>query len=266
MFKSNVALKSPLKLNSWRKISLGSWKPNGDSQIYCELKINIEPTLKLISESNQKVSLTAVTGRVLGKVLAEIPDLNMLVRWGRLYPRENVDIFFHVVDKFDDLSGVVVRDIHQKNLNSIQNELSQDIKKIKSGDDQRFKKIKKSWKLIPGLFSKCVLDLISFIFYELNLFVPGLGVPKDAFGSLMITNIGSLGLESGFAPLPPYTRVPCVIALGKIVERVVAINGTPQVQKQISLGCTLDHRVIDGAQGARMAKLIEHYFNHPELL
>ena len=41
--------------------------------------------------------------------------------------------------------------------------------------------------------------------YTFNLDLSGLGMPRDAFGGVTITNVGSLGLDIAYVPLVPYT-------------------------------------------------------------
>jgi pyruvate/2-oxoglutarate dehydrogenase complex dihydrolipoamide acyltransferase (E2) component len=270
MFKKNVELLSSVRMTPWRKISVGSWKPVGDSQVYCELDLDAEPALAWIEKANQnssdKITITHLAGKVLGQVLREVPDLNSIVRFGKIYPRKNVDVFFHVVQPDKDLSGHIVREIDTKSLAIVARELNGGARVIKSGKDESFKKIKNNWKMIPSFLAMSVLNTIGFIFYSCNIYVKGLGVPRDAFGSMMLTNIGSLGFESAFVPLPPYSKVPFVVALGKVVDRVCVVNGQPGVKKRVSFCCTFDHRIIDGAHGAEMAKRIERYFTNPSEL
>ena len=90
-----------------------------------------------------------------------------------------------------------------------------------------------------------------------------MGAPKDPFGSLMLTNIGSLGIESGFAPLVPYSHVPVVVALGAITERPVVENGQVVVRKMVTLSVTIDHRVIDGVHASYLSKSIKKIFADP---
>jgi len=271
MISKNVHLLPARKLSAWRKISLGSWRPNGDSQVYCELRVNAEPAMKKIAELNatsqNKITITHYVGLVMGQVLKEVPDLNALVRLGNIYPRRDVDIFFHVVYQESELSGHVVRNIDQKKITEIACDLNYNIKSINTGDDLNFKKIKKSWNFIPAFLSKHVLDFIGFINYTLNLSIKSLGVPRDCFGSMMITNIGSLGFSSAFVPLAPYSHIPFVMALGKVEKKAVARDdGVLYARDELGLCCTFDHRIMDGARGARMSGLIHKYFNHPEFL
>lgn len=271
MITRNVHLLKPRRLSAWRKISLGTWRPNGDSQVYCEIKVNAEPALKKMAElnagSDRKITMTHYMGKVMGKVLAEVPDLNAVVRLGNIYPRRDVDIFFHVVYEETELSGVVVRNIDQKNLTEISAELTKTASVIRSGEDQGFKKIKKSWDFIPAFLARPVLDLIGILSYGFNINIKGAGIPKDCFGSMMITNIGSLGFSSAFVPISPYTYTPLILALGKVAPTPVVLrDGSIGVETQVSLCFTFDHRVMDGARGAKMATLIKKYLSHPELL
>ena len=271
MIKTNVELCPPKRLSPWRKISLGTWKPIGDSQVYCELKVNAEPALRRIEELNRtlptKITLTHFVGKVMGIVLREVPDLNAIVRLGNIYPRKNVDIFFQIVHDQTELSGHVIRNIDQKSFLQISTELTKTASSVRSGEDLNFKKIKKTWSFIPGWLAWLVLDLIGFLSYGLNLNIKGLGVPRDAFGSMMITNIGSLGFSSAFVPLVPYTYTPAVLAMGKAEFQPYCDDaGNVKAQKQISLCCTFDHRLLDGARGSQMVKILKHYFENPQLL
>jgi pyruvate dehydrogenase E2 component (dihydrolipoamide acetyltransferase) len=271
MIKKNVELLPARKLSAWRKISIGSWRPNGDSQVYAELSVSAEPALEKIMELNKntdsKITMTHFMGKVMAQVLAEVPDLNAIVRFGNIYPRKNVDIFFHVVYEETELSGHVVRNVDKRSFSEISKELTGTAITIKKGEDVNFKKIKNSWNYIPGILARYTLDFIGFVSYSLNLNVKAFGVPQDCFGSMMITNIGSLGFTQAFVPLSPYSRIPLILALGKTEKRpVVKTDGSLCAQEQVNLCFTFDHRIMDGARGAKMAKLIKKYMENPDLL
>ncbi len=271
MIQRNVKLLPARKLSSWRKISLGTWRPNGDSQVYCELKLDATQVLEYIkqknTESDRKITMTHVVGKMLGNVLREIPDLNSIVRFSNIYQRQDVDIFFHVTYDDTELSGHVIRSIDKKSTLDIANELSGNAKTIRDGNDLNFKKIKNSWNFIPAFMARFVLDGIGFLSYALNLNIKGLGIPKDCFGSIMLTNIGSLGFSQAFVPISPYSYIPLVVALGKTEMRpYVKDDNTLGVRPEVSLCFTFDHRIMDGARGAKMSKLMTMYMAEPNLL
>ena len=271
MIRKNVLLLPPKRSSAWRKISIGTWRPNGDSQVYAELKLNAGPALKKISDLNKnsatKITMSHFMGKLVGRVLEEVPDLNSIVRFGKIYPRKNIDIFFHVTYEETELSGHVIRNINLKSFQDISNELTQSALNIRQNKDASFKQIKKAWGLIPGFLSRWVLDFIGFLSYTLNINIKGSGIPQDAFGSMMITNIGSLGFTQAFVPLSPYSRIPLILALGKTQLAPVCLEDGPVVaQEQINLCFTFDHRIMDGARGAKMAMLIKKYMENPDLL
>jgi pyruvate dehydrogenase E2 component (dihydrolipoamide acetyltransferase) len=271
MIVKNVKLKPKKDINSWNKVSMGSWGVIGDSQVYCELRVDAQKAMDHIKElsvsTGTKVTITHFLGKVMGRILKDVPDINTVIRFQKPFYRQEASIFFQIAHDKTDLSGHTIKNIDTKSLVDISEELNHSVELIRSGNDMSFKKIKEFWKIIPIWLSGLILTFIGFLSFNLNLNIKILGMPEDTFGSMMITNIGSLGFESAFAPLPPYTRVPLLIALGKVKWYPVCDeDGNVSSKKQVSLCITFDHRIIDGAQGAYVRHLIEKYFYSPELL
>lgn len=86
----------------------------------------------------------------------------------------------------------------------------------------------------------------------------------DRFGSIIITNIGALGLQSAFPPLTPISRTPYLAAIGKPFEGVVVANGEICVQKRIKIGFTIDHRYLDGFHGSKILRYFTKVFEAPD--
>jgi len=172
MIEKNVHLLAPKYLSTWRKVALGSWKTANEAQVFAEIKVDCTKALAHIeqinSSSTNTITLTHFMGKVMGKVVKEVPDINMLIRWNKLYPRRDIDVMFHVVYDESELSSYVVRKIDTKSMAAIATELNTTVKKIKTGDDIVFKKIKKNWKLIPSFVGKMLLDFVSFLSFDLN--------------------------------------------------------------------------------------------------
>jgi pyruvate dehydrogenase E2 component (dihydrolipoamide acetyltransferase) len=74
--------------------------------------------------------------------------------------------------------------------------------------------------------------------------------PLDFVGATFtISNLGMFRIDSFTAIIPPPQAA--ILAVGAIAERVVAINGQPAVRSMMTLTLSCDHRVVDGARGAR---------------
>lgn len=258
----------------WRKISLGTWRITGDSSVYGMLEINVEPALKhleLISQhEGVKLTLTHLVARALALTFRDNPEINSIIRWGKLYQRSDVDIFVHVAmdTKGEDLSGVVIRNLDQKSLKDVGIELNEKVQLLKRNGDPSFKKIKNTIRYVPSFVLRYALNLVGFILYSLNIWTPFLNVARDPFGSAMVTNIGSLGADFAFTPIPYYSRVPFILSIGAIRECpwVDAEKRTIEIKKVTKLGITFDHRIIDGVHASKMSKSFKHYMENPSLL
>ena len=260
MFQANVALGKKLKVSSWRKTAFGSWRSTQDSQVYCLQTINVESALNFANKNG--FSLTHLVAQACARMIEANPEINTLIRFGNFYPRLETSIFFQVASdkKGKDLSGHVIRNIDKLNLKEIRADLSGAANKIKAGDDIHYQKVKKQMNFIPTIMLPSIIDLLGFLLYKLNIWTKLLGTPKDSFGSMMITNIGSLGMQRAYVPLVAYSHCPLILAMGKVYERVGVKNGEPCVEKVMDCCWTLDHRVLDGVVGSKMAKRFEEYF------
>lgn len=274
MIHKNVNYKKGTRTNIWRKIAINSWKAPNYSTIYGKATLNPEPALLLIDKLNkagkEKYTLTHIVGKVLGVILKEHPELNSVVRFKNAYERKSCDIFFQVskIDEYgnENLSGYVVRDIDKKGLSQIASELNQGSRTIKGGDDLSFKKIKRTFRFIPNFLTRTIIDLSFFIQYKLNLWSPLLGTNKDTFGSIMITNVGTLGAQEAYVPFTPYSFCHAICCIGAIKEVPVYRDGQIKVGKEINFCWTLDHRLLDGSSACKILKTFTRLFESPELL
>jgi pyruvate dehydrogenase E2 component (dihydrolipoamide acetyltransferase) len=270
LLSRNVRLGRPIHLSSWRKVAIGTWRTVGDPSVYGILEVDAGPALAYIARlrerTGMRVTLSHFMGRAMAEVLKRHPQINCIQRFGWLWPREDVDIFFQVASdaKGEDLSGMTVRNADRKTVLEITREMEERVRAIKEKRDRSFDRMKGLFGRIPPLLAGPLLTLSGFVMYTLNLWSPLLGAPRDPFGSVMITNIGSLGMDMAFAPLVPYSRVPLLIAMGAAKDAPVARDGRIEIAKMMKLCVTFDHRLIDGVHGSHMAKLLLRIFADPE--
>jgi len=268
-FRKNIELLPAKELSPWRKIALGTWRTAKDPSVYGMLVLDAAPALQAIerlkAETGERITLSHFAGAVLARTIAAHPDINCVLRLGRLYPRKHVDIFFQVASDSDgeDLSGTLVRQANEKSVLEIAREMGAKVKAIKTHEDKSYTQMKNTMRLVPGWLVETVLNAAEFFMYVLNLYHPLIGSPRDSFGSAMLTNIGSLGMEEAFAPLVPYSRVPLLIALGAARQEPVVREGRIEVADRIKICVTFDHRLMDGVIGAKMGQTFARLFSQP---
>lgn len=79
-----------------------------------------------------------------------------------------------------------------------------------------------------------------------------------------VSNVGSMGIES-FTPIinPPET---CILGVGGLQDRVRVVDGEVKAYKVMGLSLTLDHRALDGADGARFLRALVQRLENFSLL
>jgi pyruvate/2-oxoglutarate dehydrogenase complex dihydrolipoamide acyltransferase (E2) component len=269
----NLKLTKKRDLSSFRKISLGTWRTSYDPSVYGTMDIRMEKALAYLEDFRQRtgkrLTVTHLVVKAVAMALKEMPDANAILRWNNIYLRKDIGVFFQVAMTDEgpgriDLSGVTIYDVEQKGLSGIVDEAHEKVEKVRARRDPALEKTRGAFKPIPALLMPLALRGISFLTYTLNLDLSGLGIPKDAFGSIMITNIGSLGLDVAYAPLVPYSRVPILLAMGAVKDAPVVDNGQLVPGKLMKINATFDHRFIDGAHAAIMAKVLRRWLENPE--
>ncbi|HLA90569.1 MAG TPA: dihydrolipoamide acetyltransferase family protein [Gemmatimonadaceae bacterium] len=89
--------------------------------------------------------------------------------------------------------------------------------------------------------------------------------PEEYTGSTFsVSNLGMMEIEQFTAIInPPEAGI---LAIGAIEERPVVVEGTIQVRKRLRVTMSCDHRVVDGAAGARFLQTLRRMIENPLML
>lgn len=268
----NVELDREDELSTFRRLSLGTWRTAYDPSVYGSLTLRMERPLAYIdafrASTGRHLTVTHLMARAAAAVLEQVPEANAMLRRGRIYRRRRIGVFFQVAMKDPengkiDLSGATLRDPERKTLAEICDELDAQLAEVRLDRGGALARTRRLFKHVPVRAMPALLELTSFVSYALNLDLSWAGIPRDAFGSLMITNVGALGLEEAWVPLVPYSRVPMLLALGEIREVPVARDGRVAIEPTMKVCATFDHRVLDGAHAAAMASILRAWMEDP---
>ena len=83
-------------------------------------------------------------------------------------------------------------------------------------------------------------------------------------GSFTLSNLGMFGIKQFDAIInPPQCAI---LAVGRGEERVIVDQGEGAIATVLTLSLSLDHRVIDGATGARFLQALTRVIEHPGLM
>ena len=91
-----------------------------------------------------------------------------------------------------------------------------------------------------------------------------IGLDELQGGTFTVTNLGSLGVGE-FTPIVNYPEV-AIMGLGRAREEATVREGRIEPRLIMPLALSYDHRVIDGADGARFMRKIVDALENPELM
>ena len=256
------------RATGWRKVASAVWGRPNDPQIYGDIEVDAETLLGFVeaarAETGAHVTVTHVVGKAVAQALSEHPELNTYLSRGRFVPHESVDIFFVVaVGEGRDLSGVKVRNADRKSVGEIAEELSTRAARIRIGEDAAFGKTKRLIDGMPAPLLRLGLRLADWLTGDLKLDLKRHGLPREAFGSAMVTSVGMFGVQRAFGPLSPYYRVPLLALVGEVTPKAVVVGGEIVARPILSISATMDHRYLDGAHAARLSKAVRAYLDDP---
>lgn len=249
-----------------RKLAIATWAPPAEGNILGKITLDVTEAKRYIAAvreaTGQKVTITHLVGKAAGNALAEAPTLNGKILFGRFIPFDTVDVTF-LVAADGDLGKSKITEVDQKEVATIAEELRAHAKKIRKGEDDAFEKSKGAIKLMPMFILRPMLKFTGWLSGALGVNFKALGAERHAFGSCIITSVGMLGFDEGYAPFTPFARVPLLLLVGAIRDRPVVIDGEVEVRPMVTITATVDHRFIDGAQLGVLAQEFRRVIEDP---
>ncbi len=256
-----------MKLTGWRRIAGSLWGPPNDPQIYGAMEVDATNILSFIDgarAAGHRVTPTHIVGRAVAHALHEVPDFNMRIRGGKMYPRDTVDVFFiTAVEGGRSLSGVKIDRANDKPIYEVAAELADRATRMKQGDDPDFARTKRMMEAMPVPMLRWSMRFSAWVAGDRNRDLKMFSVRKAPFGSAMITSVGMFGLPLGFAPLARFYKMGLLVLVGEIADKPVAIGGAVEIRPILPITATIDHRYADGWHIGQLLKPFRDYLADP---
>jgi len=255
----------------WRLVANTIFGPPKSGKLYGTMDIDITDTEDYIwseRKEKRKITITSVAIAAIARTLAEdTPEINCFIRRGRIIPRDYIDIMVAVLLRGgEEMSSVIIKDAHKKTILEIAIELREKALDARQGDEDEAMDGKHALAKFPWPFRKWIYLLIRFVIYGLGLQIKSIGISDRSFGSISVTNVGTLGLTNSFPALMPVAKLPAVIAIGKIEKRPVVIKDEIEIRTILAGSAAFDHRLVDGIQIANFTKGVIRRIQKPELM
>ncbi len=256
--------------NNWRKVASAIYTKTGDSKILGQAEVDVTDLEAYVAAKRKKgikVTLTHVLTLAAARALKyEVPELNAYVIRGKLVTRPTIDAMVSVLLNGSEMGSVKINNADQITIDEMAEIFSQQISEARHGSEHAAMDMKARLAAIPWPFRKWFFNLMKFITLTMGLTIKKYGLTPNSFGSFVVSNVGTLGLDLGFPSLMPTSNVSFVLMLGAVHKRPWVVNDQVVPRKIMWLGSALDHRVCDGSHGGRLFRYLKYIIQNPHLL
>jgi len=264
-------MKSAKELNTgWRRVASSIYHRPTDSKIFGSVEIDITDLEDYISEKRKngiKATLTHVFILAAARALKqEVPELNTYIKRGNVVLREHIDVMVSVLLPESLMGSVLIRDADKLTLEELIQVMGEEVKKARKGTENKTMKMKDKLAVIPWPFRGWIYSMLKTVTFDWGFSIPFLGLSANSFGSFVVSNIGSVGLDMGYPALFPSSNVSFVLILGGVNRKPAVVGDQILPRTIISLGAALDHRVVDASHGGLLFRYLKKMVKNPHLL
>lgn len=204
------------------------------------------------------------------RVVSQKPALNRFIGGQRIYARNNIEVVMIVKKKMSIEAGEtsikVILD-PRDTITDIYRKINAEIDKIKEGkEDTDTDNVANALIKIPRLILKFCVFILNILDYFGKL--PQMLLDASPFhGSLIVTDLGSIGIPPVYHHLYNFGNIPLFLAFGaKRRVNELQSDGTIVEKKYVDYTLVLDERISDGFYFAQVFKYLKSYMRHPQQL
>ena len=247
-------------------------KERDDSQVFFNQDIVIEKIEKYIDEKAQqgiKLSILDIVFASIVRIIAERPKLNRFVVNGRIYARNEITLTMSIKKNLTDEGEETSIKVHfdgTENVFEVKEKLQELISQNKDLEaDNNMDKIASLLSKIPSGFLKFAVGTLKHL--DKKGYLPKSIIELSPFhSSCVVTNVGSLGIDSIYHHIYNFGTTSMFFAIGKKKKSYVFEDDEIYKEKCINVAFVGDERICDGHYYASSFRSLARYLTHPELL
>ena len=248
---------------------MATWRAPRESRLHARMAVDATPVLDFCRERTASSGVRVTPGVVIGMAFSRgvqlVPEFHARVVFGRIVPFPSYDVAFAVdIGAGEDLAPTKVRAVDTKTVAEVARELEAGAARLRARQDADYETTSGIAKAVPWFALRPVLAAASLL--NGGIGVRAFGQPAHPLGSMFVTNIGSFGLDEGYVAPVPLARVPLYVCIGAVNDAPWAVDGQVVVRPQVVMTATADHRLVDGAHAAALARFVRSALADPEQL
>lgn len=218
------------------------------------------------AEWGHKVSLLTLYTAAVGRLLHERPTLNRYVTGHRFFQRDGVSVSISAKKALQHGAKVVLLKVPLApgdGVREVADRLRASVNEGRGDEDLRVEKEVDLFLKLPAFLLRIALRLVFWL--DRRHWLPGFFVdPDPMFTSMVIANLGSVGLDAAHHHLYEYGNCPFFAVLGRIQQTPEVIDGVLATRTTVDVKYTFDERVEDGLACAIALGGLKDLVEHPD--
>ena len=203
------------------------------------------------------------------RVVSQYPAINRFVSGQRVYARRNIEYNMVVKKEMKAESPETSLSIifsPADTIDDVYRKLNAEIDKIKGGDDTDADDISAALMKLPRLLLKFVVWFLNLLDYFGLL--PKVILKASPFhGSVIITDLGSIGLPTIFHHVYDFGNMPLFVSFGAKYKKYEPLkDGSVVKRKYIDYTLVMDERICDGFYFSQVYRMFKSILKDPETL
>ena len=204
------------------------------------------------------------------RMLSQNPGANRFVSGQKIYARNEIEVVMVVKKEMSsDSPDTCIKVVFSPydTIDEVYDKFNAAVQSVVGNtDESSFDKLAKIINYIPGLLLRWTVKLLNFLDY-FGLLPRFLTKLSPFHGSLIVTSMGSLGIQPIYHHLYNFGNLPVFIAYGKKrTEKTVNSDGEVVSKRVIDIKVVTDERICDGYYFANAFKQFKRYVEDPERL
>ena len=245
-----------------------------DNEAFISERIDLTNVNRYLEKKNAlnpayRYNLFQLVVTALLKTITLQPKMNRFIANKNMYQRNEISAAFVIKTVFSDSGGEALAFIHatgEDNIDTIHDEIFRQVSGRRGGEKESTTNSMEILQKLPRFLTKALVRFICFL--DRHGKVPQALIEADPYySSVVLSNLGSIGLKSAYHHLTNWGTNSIFCAIGEIKRRPFYDEaGNIEMKDSVDLGLTIDERIADGYYYAKTVKLFCRLLENPELL
>ena len=258
-----------------KKIMAATWGAPQDPTSYIPVDYDVTKTQQFLKKVNQqspdnKITLTHIYTRAMGLAMSKNRREVGRIKWGNFQRAKEIKITVLVdYDGGKDLVPITITEPQKFNIIELAEEINKKVRIVKEKKDKSHNELTSMVKFFPSFLVGALQSCSTYLSQNCGWTIDFMKLRGNQWGHGVLTNIGSIGLEQGFAPIPCVIYPQFLICTGKTTKKPVVVQNSAGedeivIKPLITSVFTFDHRFGDASLALKFLKIIKNYVEDPE--